>query len=173
MVTALSSTISHTSPTPSVPKPVSTPFHLRVAVHPHQPAAKSRFDGLWIGTYHTGAGLSDVAAYVGPPAALSPLAFINGTRLAVNASETGLLYHWVLARDQAYAMWGSVQANAPDAFDPQDWGFGVAAGGRLVYGGGGCKMCEDWMGWRGECSIVSCLRLRLRLRLRLLAPDSI
>lgn len=55
-------------------------FKLQVRVHDGQPAAKNRFDGLWLSTYHTGAGINDVVA--APEKKDAYPMILNGTRLA-------------------------------------------------------------------------------------------
>ncbi|QIW98938.1 hypothetical protein AMS68_004456 [Peltaster fructicola] len=58
-VIAQSSTIPAATPTPSIYANNSREFYIRTELKVKDPA-KARFDDLWLYSYHTGAGLSDV-----------------------------------------------------------------------------------------------------------------
>jgi hypothetical protein len=118
-------------------------FHLKTKVHGTQGGAKDRFDGLWVSSYHTGAGLNDVV--LSDKGKGLPM-ILNDTRLAMiwdESAKPGFGYFGVeLEYDATYAAWEPVTANI--GFGKKGFKF---EDNKLVGGAKG-GLSGEWKGWR-------------------------
>ena len=96
-------------------------FHLKTALKPGQ-KGKSRFNNLYIESYHTGAGLSDAVMVPANSATNRAKAFLNGTNGEVKGTtyqnvvfDLGNEFPWSLVvalNTNFYAAWEPVELNA-------------------------------------------------------------
>jgi len=139
-------TLSLASPIRNPRAASSKEFYLQTSVVNGTADTGSSKEGLYVYSYHTGAGLSD--AELTPNKSIADRGFLNSTNqeFQYNLSDS-LIWGLVLASDSTYASWQPVQIDA----DQGTPGFvEKAASGQLVgsedYDFGGWLACDWWYG---------------------------
>nr|POE72145.1 hypothetical protein CFP56_12021 [Quercus suber] len=99
-------------------------YHLKSKVKPHQDASKSRFDGLYIQSYHTGAGLGDATLSTKNATAAAKLYLVPTNETLANGKvsnkalfDYGTSFPWTFVQSfgsNLYAGWEPVRINAGD-----------------------------------------------------------
>jgi len=143
-----SSGIPHTGPT----------YYLRTCVVPGQDESKSKYESLYIWSYHTGAGLGDAVASASRERFADP-AFLNSS---YQLWDLGNPFPWYLRLDAPapYTAWADVQINAAipgqAVFKLNDTGLVVDE--QLAAG----SYASAWRGWISKFTFrPSCLYMTL------------
>ncbi|KAI9813767.1 MAG: hypothetical protein M1827_003557 [Pycnora praestabilis] len=98
----------------------------------------SKYDGLYIQAYHTGAGLNDVVLGTGPPEnSYATIGYLNGTQQLFNM-DSAFPFSLVLGGDENYAGWELATINA---------GLGNPSFQFAFNGSGLISTSQEWGGW--------------------------
>jgi len=140
-ISALLLTLTHALPQSPTITPTGPLYLLRTCVLPNQPPSAQACEGLYVDSYHTGAGLSD--AFLVSNRSSGIRGFLNGT---VQEFALGNAFPWsmVLGYQATYAAWEPVQINA----GLYDGLFGIVEGRLVATLANGTE--DPFKGWRGE-----------------------